>query len=497
MQKLLSFLLVMCSCLVAFEPSEVVVVYNADNEKSCEAMTRYCAGRRIPKKNRLPVYGVTRADITRAKYDANVKFPLLALGRSRGLIWPAGPQGEGTKIRAVVLMPELPLRVKEETPPGQKSAKGMQVNKAALDSELMLLGAEYKLSSMGSNPYYGKDELPPKGERQVVMSVCRIDGPDDECIERMIEDPLDVERTGLWGWTVVDTGGPYKQGDRRIEQVAEICMEERRPLFYETSKSTIVNDYPLMPDVISYFGWYTNPANGPFRKDSKTEFRFARGAIAFHLHSFSATSLYNGVSWVSALLKRGACVTAGNVAEPYLGPSLDCGKFFKHLYDGKCVGEAALLASPSVSWQCIILGDPLYRPFKRKTPKSEETNEFTRWYALVRRCNGDMAAMKSAVNSAGKRSYGAVFAEIYAGLCMATGQVEDAETYYRNAMNRYSPNRDKLRTGMLLAYTLKVAKKNDEAGELSATLRRKYESSVYAAAVKKLIKDIPPKAPKK
>ena len=92
MQKILSLLFLLCSVVLGLEPSEVVVVYNAESALSKQAMARYCAGRRIPVNNRLPLYGVKRGDVTRAQYDMNIKFPLLVLARDRGLVFSAGPQ---------------------------------------------------------------------------------------------------------------------------------------------------------------------------------------------------------------------------------------------------------------------------------------------------------------------------------------------------------------------------------------------------------------------
>ncbi len=490
MPKIFLLLWVLCCSVFAWEPSEVVVVYNADSELSRSAMKRYCAARSIPQNNRLPLFGVARGDMTRADYDLKVKYALLALGRERRLIWPSGPQGRGTRIKAMVLMPDLPLRIKEEAVNGKKPGNGIPSNAAALDSELMLLGADYKLASFGNNPYFGKPDVPRGEERQVVMCVCRIDGPDKDCIMRMITAPIQVERTGLWGWTVVDTGGKYKQGDEMMETIANICIGNYLPLFYEQTKSTIPNDYPLMQDVACYFGWYTNPANGPFRKESAAGFRFAKGAIAFHLHSYSATSIYDGKTWVSALLQRGAAVTAGNVAEPYLGPSLNCALFYAHLAEGKQVGEAALLASPSVSWQCIVLGDPLYRPFPKRGIAPVESNPFVRWHRLVRRCGGDLAHMRKAVDAESKHKDAPLFAEIFAGVCRTAGKLKDAEYYYRYAAEKYSSPKDQLRASLCRAYVLKADKRPDAAAELMHHIVQKFAKSVFAAAVQKAAADL-------
>jgi hypothetical protein len=93
-------------------------------------------------------------------------------------------------------------------------------------------------------------------------------------------------------------------------------------------------------------------------------FRFRRGAIAAHLHSFSANQLTNtSQNWCAPLLAAGAAATVGNVYEPYLGLTHHFSIFYQRLLDGFTLVEAAAAAVPAVSWQAIVLGDPLYRPY--------------------------------------------------------------------------------------------------------------------------------------
>ena len=490
MQKFVLFLLLLSCCAFGWEPREVVVVYNADSELSREAMNRYCSARHIPQKNRFALYGLTRADISRRDYDIKVKSQLLSQARDRRLVWPTLSRDGGKEIKAMVLMPDLPLRIKEEVKEGQKKNGNAPGNAAALDSELMLLGATYELNSLINNPCFKKPEQVAAGARQRIMCVCRIDGPSRESIMNMINDPHKVERSGLWGWTVVDTGGKYKQGDLMMEGIAELCHTRRMPLFYEKTGSTIPNDYPLPDNTVCYFGWYTNPANGPFRQESATGFRFAPGAIAFHLHSYSATSLHDGKTWVSALLKRGAAVTAGNVAEPYLGPSLNCDVFFQHLAAGKQVGEAALIASPSASWQCIILGDPLYRPFPASGLRPSATNAFVRWRKMVNFFKGDIALMKKAVDEELPRKDGAVFAESYAGICRQAGKLQEAEHYYLEASKKYTRAQDVLRCQLCRAYVQKEDGRPSDASQSVDAIQAKFDKSVFEAAVKKAVGDL-------
>ncbi len=480
----------LCSCALGWESREVVVVYNGDSELSRDAMSRYCVARNIPVENRFALYGLTRADISRKDYDVKVKSQLLSQARDRGLMWPTLSRAGDKEIKAMVLMPDLPLRIKEEVKEGHKKSGNAPNNAAALDSELMLLGASYEYNSLVPNPCYKKTEMVAPGVRQRIMCVCRIDGPNRECVMNMINDPHKVERSGLWGWTVVDTGGKYREGDLMMERIADICHTRRMPLFYEKTGSTISNDYPLPEQTVCYFGWYTNPANGPFRRESATGFRFAPGAIAFHLHSYSATSLHDGKTWVSALLLRGAAVTAGNVAEPYLGPSLNCDIFFRLLAAGKQVGEAALVASPSASWQCIILGDPLYRPFPPRGIRPPEGNAFVRWRKMVNYFKGDTAAMQLAVDEELPLKDGALFAEIFAGICRERGRLKDAEQYYRAASQKYMQSHDKLRSLLCLAYVQKEDKRPAEAEQSVTAIQKEYGKSPYAAAVNKAVSDL-------
>src|SRR2546422_4372969 len=89
------------------------------------------------------------------------------------------------------------------------------------------------------------------------------------------------------------------------------------------------------------------------------------GAIAYHLHSFSAATIRSRTAhWVGPLLDKGATATVGSVEEPYLGGTLDVPAFFGRLIAlGFSFGEAAYGAMNVLSWQTTVVGDPLYRPF--------------------------------------------------------------------------------------------------------------------------------------
>ena len=137
---------------------------------------------------------------------------------------------------------------------------------------------------------------------------------------------------------------------------------------------TVIDDKPdtfsaafPMSQIAFYAGWYDGQFSGPFTV-SKVE--FMPGAVAYHLHSFSAHVLRTPDQyWVGPLLAKGATATIGYVEEPYLEGTINVAAFFADFTAlGFNFGEAAYAAQPSISWQTTVVGDPLYRPFGRKNP---------------------------------------------------------------------------------------------------------------------------------
>jgi uncharacterized protein (TIGR03790 family) len=96
-------------------------------------------------------------------------------------------------------------------------------------------------------------------------------------------------------------------------------------------------------------------------------FDFVDGAVGFHIASFEAVNIHdpNSSLWCPAMLKDGITATLGPVAEPYLNSFPRPSEFFARLYEGECLVEAYYHTKPFNSWQMLLIGDPLYRPFKK------------------------------------------------------------------------------------------------------------------------------------
>jgi len=117
------------------------------------------------------------------------------------------------------------------------------------------------------------------------------------------------------------------------------------------------------PGTALYCGWYS------LRKYVDA-FDFVEGAVGYHIASLEAVDLRNPKSrqWCPALLMDGITATLGAVGEPYLRAFPEPKAFFLELFNGRCLVEAFYRTKAFNSWQMVLIGDPLYRPFRPKSP---------------------------------------------------------------------------------------------------------------------------------
>jgi tetratricopeptide (TPR) repeat protein len=74
---------------------------------------------------------------------------------------------------------------------------------------------------------------------------------------------------------------------------------------------------------------------------------------------------------VGDLIRAGITGTAGHVAEPYLGAAVRPDILFPAYVSGMNLAESFYLAIPFLSWQTVVIGDPLMAPFRQRQLTSE------------------------------------------------------------------------------------------------------------------------------
>ena len=271
----------------------------------------------------------------------------------------------GHKISALVTCRGVPLRIANDPrllsdyKPYPDRAE-FRTNAGAVDSELSLLvQTDYPINAGVPNPLFANDHPTGFAIAQVVK-VSRLDGPTADQALHLVDLAVEAERTGLLGRAYVDIAGPHENGDRWLAATERIAARLGFDLTASHGPGTLPAtsrfDAPAL-----YFGWYAQDLNGPFLLPG---FRFPPGAIAVHIHSFSAHTLRSETEgWCGPLVARGVTATVGNVYEPYLEYVHRPDLMMAALSRGYDLVDAAYYAQPLLSWQSIVIGDPLYRPF--------------------------------------------------------------------------------------------------------------------------------------
>jgi uncharacterized protein (TIGR03790 family) len=361
------------------EADATLVVFNARDPES-RALAEYYAERRgVPGDQVVGLDCPLDEEITRRQYIDTIEQPLRDLfDRHRWWSVRTGledrREASDSRIRFVALMRGLPLKIKstiqppapDATPPPRPHADDpvRRHDEAAVDSELSILGAfrEDPFGSIG-NPYYRRfspilDPTAPSG----LLLVARLDAPTADAVRRMIDDTLLAERTGLYGWAYIDRRSipesGYREGDDWLQNAAAECWNHGLPVILDNNPAILPAGFPVTEAAL-YYGWYDARAGGALAAP-----QFTPGAVAVHIHSFSAATLRNpDAHWAAPLLVRGAAATLGNVYEPYLDltPHLDV--FNERLLQGFTFAESAYMSLKVLSWMTTIIGDPLYRPF--------------------------------------------------------------------------------------------------------------------------------------
>ena len=384
---------------------EMVIVVNRNDPDSLSIGQHYARQRGIPESRIVQLSAPIKETITIAEYAKTVANPLLnALIENE---WVKGVKDRSKdaygrerlsvsihNIPFVVLIKGVPLRIANDPLLLEESTANLsaqfRVNNGSVDGEIALLLAppQTSMTALVPNPYFEKSSISSTDANRL-LRVTRLDGPTKANVMNLIDRTLKAEEIGLMGRAYIDTGGPHAKGDEWIRAAGAIAEAAFFDIDYETSKRAMNHRDRLDAPAI-YMGWYRPHAQAQWRSP---RWPVPPGAIGFHLHSFSGTSVRSTKTWLGAFVAQGYCATVGNVYEPYLEYTHRPQVLLAHLMSGGNFGEAVALSTPSLSWQSVAIGDPLYRPFKvslAEQLKSSEGSTFTA-YASIREINRMLA----------------------------------------------------------------------------------------------------------
>ncbi|MBN1362663.1 MAG: TIGR03790 family protein [Sedimentisphaerales bacterium] len=402
-RKILTALVLVATCVEigwALEPDEILVIVNSDYPASVRLARYYCEKRGLPPQRIVPVSlgPQLRDSIGRDDYEKRLAHPIRRVLTTRedlssikcllttyGIPLAVGPRKPLSASEA--RLKELRRAQEQETEAiEQLEANGlgespehkersrrrawlqMELSRimgaetgASVDSELSLvLFGAYEL-------YRWQPNLLRSGAPQAIktLMVCRLDGTDYGIAKGLVDKAIAAETDGLKGNAYIDSRGivsdtAYGYYDQSLRNLAQLIRSRAAlPVTEETTGALFAPG--SCPQTALYCGWYSV-------RRYVDAFDFVEGAVGFHIASFEAQGLHdpNGSAWCTAMLRDGITATLGPVAEPYLHAFPEPQAFFGELLEGRCLVEAFYRTKPFNSWQLVLIGDPLYRPFKQR-----------------------------------------------------------------------------------------------------------------------------------
>jgi len=271
------------------------------------------------------------------------------------------------KVLYIVTTMGVPLRIDGMSGSIQKSEQ------SSVDSELALLyaklhGRHFDRAGAVPNPFFGKRNSPFLHPQFPIYLVTRLAANDLADVEAMIDRSLAARNRGMF---VIDTSSPANgDGDNWLRAAALLLPAGRVVL--DDTPNVLYNQR----NVIGYASWGSNDVG---RKQRWLGFEWLPGAIVTEFVSTNARTLHppppywnlttytDRVNWFAGspqtlsadYIHEGATGASGNVYEPYLSGCVRPEYVLPAYAHGRNLAESYYLGMPFLSWQGVVLGDPL------------------------------------------------------------------------------------------------------------------------------------------
>ncbi|MEO6848448.1 MAG: TIGR03790 family protein [Chthoniobacterales bacterium] len=497
------------------QEAATIVIYNQNDPDSKELAEYYASKRNIPTQRVIGLDAPISEEISRTDYVQRIQNPLRKIFTTNKW-WklgklPNGKQGaRSCVIYFAALIRGMPLKIASDS-----SVQGVNNelpavmrtrNESSVASELVCLGMfDYPLNGAIPNPYFRR--FSPIMDTDLGVSIILtslLDGVTPADVRRMIDDSIEVEHEGLRGWAYVDArgivSGDYAEGDQWMSALVKEMQLKGIPVIYDRNPEVFDGDFP-MKDVALYYGWYAGNICGPFLKQ---DFRFKKGAVAVHIHSFSASTMRDPVhTWSAPLIAKGAAATLGNVYEPYLSLTTNLEVFQDRLQSGFTLAESAWMGTLSLSWMNVVIGDPLYRPFafmsngSSASAKAKLKNKI--WIdcrKILNDAGGNSFTASPAFQAAAATTGDPVYLEFLAAAYAADGQTDKSIDTLTQAMRQSKDPDERFRLLLKRIYLLGQTNQQQAAAAFARDGQTLFPSPDKKEILKRLVNKFdPPPSP--
>jgi len=388
MRKGLALLTLMVTATALAQGSENVLLVVNKGSKDSQAVGKFYRERRgIPAANVCTIKTFDQEEIQRVFYEDEIRKPIGECLTKRQL---------QDQILYIVLAKGVPIKIKGE--------EGIKDSHASVDSELTLLysemlGAHPRLSGNISNPYYvahaaGKFVRFSHRDFPLYL-VTRLDGYDVADVRALIDRGVRVQRqdtptTPPGGRFVLDLNyDDQSEGNRWLREAAVALRLAGIPesrIELETTQKFLTGEEGVM----GYASWGSNDRANTSRVLGN---QWLEGAIVSEYVSTNARTFEKPpANWkigkwtdppgtmfadspqglIADYIHEGVTGISGNVYEPYLQACARPQILFPAYIYGHNLAESFYAALPCLSWQGVVIGDPLTAPFAGPALPAEE-----------------------------------------------------------------------------------------------------------------------------
>ena len=354
---LILFLLLGAGVLRAQSGDNVLLVVNKNDSVSRQIGDYYRPRRSVPLKNVCYLSTTTDEEIDWRTYSEQVEAPIAACLKKAGLV---------DQVLYIVTTLGMPLKV-------DGSGAGMMAERSSVDSELALLysklkGEVFRRAGPLQNPFFGKRDARFQHPAFPVYLVTRLAAYDLTDVKAMIDRSLAARNRGKF---VIDLQSEKNDEGNNWLRTAAMLLPKDRVILDETGR-VLYNQ----KEVIGYASWGTNDLS---RTERWLHFEWLPGAIAAEFVSTSARTFkrppdtWKHTTWedrahyyagtpqglIGDVIHEGATGASGNTYEPYLSACVRPDYLLPAYHQGRNLAESYYIALPFVSWQGVVVGDPL------------------------------------------------------------------------------------------------------------------------------------------
>ncbi len=358
--------------LLSQTAENVLLVLNEASPISMDIGLYYAQKRGISQSNLLRIKMVTQEEISRKDFERQINAPIAN--------WLQQNFAQD-RILYIVLTKGIPIRV--------AGTSGTHGTVASVDSELTLLyrkmvgGQDIPVAGTVKNPYFLGD-APIAQAKQFshathdIYLVSRLDGYNSADVRALIDRGSAPSKDGK---ILLDARGePGTKGDIWLRQAANLLngMGFSGRVILDTSAKVLTG----IKQVLGYYSW---GSNDPAIRIRHFGFEFVPGALAGMFVSSDGRTFQESEwkigdsgypqSLAADLIHDGVTGIAAHVAEPFLEATIRPDILFPSYLSGFNLIESYYLSMPYLSWQTIVVGDPLCAPFRTASLAPKEIDK--------------------------------------------------------------------------------------------------------------------------